>query len=134
MLINYMDAQRFNIQVATVIGGNKRIIRRKDMEPRSRLVERDTSGNGWRVTCTAMEYTDITVEEYTMDNRNKIREMAMDTTGGQVGTNTMDSSKMIWWMERESNKSKANCTQSNTKKTSLSVRVKYRRLLENDLV
>ena len=63
-----MDAQRFNIQVATVIGGNKRIIRRKDMEQLSGLVEADISGNGCRVTCTAMEYADITVEMYTMDN------------------------------------------------------------------
>ena len=73
MPINYMDAQRFNIQMATVIGGRTRIIRRKDMEYMSGQMETDTSGNGCRVTCTAMEYADITVEMYTMDNGNKIR-------------------------------------------------------------
>ena len=134
MLINYMDAQSFNIQVATVIGGNTRIIRTKDMEYLSMLMERDTSGNGCRVSNTAMEYSDITVEEYTMDNGNKIRKMAMDTTGGQMVTNTTDGTKIMIRMERESSKSKANCTQSNTKKGSESARVKYRRLLENDLV
>ena len=44
---------------------------------------------------TAMEYSDITVEVYTMDNGNKITKKAMDTTGGQMVMNTMDSSKMI---------------------------------------
>ena len=68
MLVNYMDAQRFDIQVATVIGGNARIITRKDMEYMSGLMETDTSGNTCRVSNTAMEYTDIAVEMYTMDN------------------------------------------------------------------
>jgi hypothetical protein len=68
MLVNYMDAQRFNIQMATVIGGNTRIITTKDMEQMSMLMERDTSGNGCSVSNTAMEFTDITVEMYTMDN------------------------------------------------------------------
>jgi hypothetical protein len=95
MPINYMDAQSFNIHRDTVIGGNSRIIRHKDMEYLTGLMERDTSGNGCRISNTAMEYTDITVEEYNMDNENKIRKMAMDTSGGQVATNTMDSTKMI---------------------------------------
>jgi hypothetical protein len=112
-------------------------------------METDTSGNGCRVTVTAMEYADGQIgctmtcttmeyavrqmEEYTMDNGNKVREMAMDITGGKMAKNTMESTKMICQTERESNKSKANCTQSNMKKGSLSARVKYRRLLENDL-
>ena len=67
----------------------------KDMEHLSGLVEADTSGNTCRVICTAMEYTDITVEMYTMDEGNKISKMAMDISGGQMGTNTMGSTKMI---------------------------------------
>jgi hypothetical protein len=59
------------------------------------LVETDTSGNGLRVTSKGMEYTDGQMEMYTMDKRNKIRKMAMDTRSGQVATNTMVSSKMI---------------------------------------
>ena len=67
-IINYINAPRFTNQVATVIGGNGRMARRKDMEQRSGLVETDTSGNGCRVTCTGMEYSDGLMEEYTMDN------------------------------------------------------------------
>jgi hypothetical protein len=95
MPINYMDPQRFDIQVATVIGGDTRIITRKDMEQRRGLVEADTSGNGCRISDTAMEYTDGQMEEYTMDNENKIIKMAMHITGRQMATNTMDSLKMI---------------------------------------
>ena len=58
-------------------------------------METDTSGNGCRMTCTAMEYTDGEMEIYTMDSGNKRREMVMDIKGGQVATNTMDSTKMI---------------------------------------
>ena len=49
---------------------------RKDMEHMSMLMETDTSGNSCRVTCTAMEYSDMQMEMYTMDNGNKIRKMA----------------------------------------------------------
>jgi diacylglycerol kinase family enzyme len=68
---------------------------RKDMEHMSMLVGADTSGNGCRVTCTAMEYSDGQMEMYTMDNGNKIRKMVMRTRGGLMATNTMDSTKMI---------------------------------------
>ena len=95
MLMNYMDAQRFDIQVAKVIGGNTRITREKDMEYMSLVMERDTSGNSCRISYTDMEYTDITMEMYTMDNENKIRKMAMDTRSGQVVRNTMVSTKMV---------------------------------------
>ena len=43
--VNYMDAQRLNLQVATSIGGNTTMVRGKDMEHISGLVERDTWGN-----------------------------------------------------------------------------------------
>jgi hypothetical protein len=65
--------------MATVIGGNSKITRKKDMEQMSILVEADTSGNTCRVSDTGMEYTDGQMEMYTMDNLNKIRNMAMDT-------------------------------------------------------
>jgi predicted nucleic acid-binding Zn finger protein len=118
-IINYINAPRFTSQMATVIGGNTRITRKKDMEHLSGLMDADTSGNTCRMTCTGMEYTDITVEEYTMDNGNKIRKMVMDIKGGQVATNTMDNTKMMLRMEKESFKSKASYTTSNTNKTSL---------------
>ncbi len=73
-----MDAQRLNIKVARGIGGNSRMIRRKDMEYGRSLVETDTRGNTCRVTVTGMEYTDILVEVYTMENGNKITNMVMD--------------------------------------------------------
>ena len=81
--------------MATVIGGDSRMATRKDMEQVSGLTDADTSGNGCRISETAMEYTEITVEMYIMDNGNKIRQMAMDNSGGQMVTNTMDSSKMV---------------------------------------
>ena len=80
--INYINASRFTTQVATVIGGNTRLNRKKDMEHLRALMETDTSGNGCRNFLTAMEYSDGQMEVYIMDNRNKIREMVMDTTGG----------------------------------------------------
>jgi hypothetical protein len=45
ILINYMDAQRWNSQMVTVIGGNSRMVKGKDMEQGRWLVEADTSGN-----------------------------------------------------------------------------------------
>ena len=132
-IINYINAPRFTYQVATVIGGNGRITRQKDMEHLRVLMETKSSGNGCRITHTAMEYSDITMEMYTMDNGNKIRKMVMDITDVQMVTNTMVSTKMICQMERESNKSKANYTLSNTNKISLSVRIKYLEVVDYDL-
>ncbi len=63
-----MDEQRLNIQVAEAVGGNSRMVRRKDTEHMSGLMETDTWGNTWRMTNTGMEYTDIQVEVYTKDN------------------------------------------------------------------
>jgi hypothetical protein len=47
--------------------GNSRIARKKDMGHLSMLVETNTSGNGCRISNTAMEYSDGQMEEYTMD-------------------------------------------------------------------
>ena len=117
--INYINAPRFTSQMATVIGGNTRMTREKDMEQLSMLMERDTSGNGCRISNTGMEYSDGQMEEFTMDNGNKIREMAMDIKGGQMATNTMDNSKMVCWTEREFYNLKANCTVGKWNETSL---------------
>jgi hypothetical protein len=61
-----------------VIGENTRMTRGKDMEYMIIIVEADTSGNGFRVTNTAMEYSDGQMERYIMENINRIKEMAMD--------------------------------------------------------
>jgi hypothetical protein len=45
ILINNMGAQRWNTQMARVIGGNARMVKRKDMQHTSGLMETDTSGN-----------------------------------------------------------------------------------------
>jgi hypothetical protein len=45
ILINVMDAQRWKEQCVTVIGGNTRMVTRKDMEQRSGQMETDSSGN-----------------------------------------------------------------------------------------
>ncbi len=63
-----MDAQRLKIQMAEGIGGNSRMIRGKDMEHLSCLMETDTWGNTCRMTNTGMESSEFQVEVYTMDN------------------------------------------------------------------
>jgi hypothetical protein len=72
-----MDLESGNVIMA-VIGENTRITRGKDMEYMIILVERDTSGNGCTMTNTGMEYTDGQMEEYIMDNWNRVIMMAMD--------------------------------------------------------
>jgi hypothetical protein len=62
ILINYKEAQRLNIQVAKVIGGNSMIIKRKDMEHMSGLLVRDTCN----VSETGMKYLKIQVAMYSM--------------------------------------------------------------------
>ena len=64
--------------MVTVIGGNSRMARRKDMEHLSGLVERDTSGSGCRVTCMGMEYADPQMELSIMDSGNRISRMVTD--------------------------------------------------------
>ncbi len=54
--INYMALTSLQMQMVALIGGNARIIRRKDMEHMSGMMEGDTSGSGCRVSNTAMEY------------------------------------------------------------------------------
>jgi hypothetical protein len=55
ILIKNMGAERWKRQVVTVIGGNSRMVREKDMEHGRGLMETDTSGNSWMVSRTGME-------------------------------------------------------------------------------
>ena len=80
--INYMALPRLHMLMVALIGGNSRMVTRKDMEHLSGLTERDTLGSGYRVTCTGMEYTHGQVEMYIKDNGNKIKKMVMDITSG----------------------------------------------------
>jgi hypothetical protein len=45
ILITDMGAERWNGQVVTVIGGNSRMVMKKDMEHSRGLKDTDTSGN-----------------------------------------------------------------------------------------
>jgi hypothetical protein len=100
-LINYMDLERCNMVMA-VIGENTRMARGKDMEYMILMMETDTSGNTCRVNRTGMEYSDGQVEQYIMDNGNRIKEMAMHITEIQMAQNTMDSTRITRHKEKES--------------------------------
>ncbi len=73
------------------------------MEHMTGLEEIDTWGYTCRMTDTGMEYSDFQMEIYTMDNGNKVTNMAMDITGGLMEMNILDSLRMIKCTERESN-------------------------------
>ncbi len=107
------------MKVATLIGGNSRMVTRKDMEHLSGLMERDTLGSGCRMTNTGMEYSDGQLEMYIKDNSNKIKEKVMHITGGQMARSIMESSRMVRCTEREFSKRMASHTESNMKKASL---------------
>jgi hypothetical protein len=130
ILINYMDAQSWNSQVVTVIGGNSRMVMQKDMEQWSGLMEADTSGNGWIISSTGMEYTDGLVETYITESGNRILKMGKDTRGGQVAMSIGESSRMTCYGETESNKKRKFYTMPNTKKISSSAGVKYSEVLQ----
>jgi hypothetical protein len=93
--INYMALSRLHLQEVTLIGGKSRMIRRKDMEHKSGLMETDTLGSGFRMSNTAMEYSDGQMEMYIMDNGNKIILKVMDIKGRQMALSIMDSTRMI---------------------------------------
>jgi len=100
-----------------LIGWNSRIIRRKDMEQKSGLMDTDTLGSTCRMSNTAMEYSHGQMELYTEDNGFKIRKKVMHTKGGQMAMSIMDNTMMIRSTEMESNKRKASYTQLNMNKT-----------------
>jgi hypothetical protein len=100
--INYMGLPSVHFQLVTVIGGNIRMVRGKDMDHITGLVNRDTRGNSSRVRVTGMEYADGQVEQYIMGNSNRIRVMVMAIIGGQMELNTTESSRMMYHGETES--------------------------------
>jgi hypothetical protein len=111
ILINSMDATKLNSQVEIVIGENTKIIKGKDMELMSGLMEKYSSGNTWMIANMGMEYTDMLQGLYIKESGNRIRKMAKDITGGPVAINIGESSKMAWCMEKESNKRTEYCTE-----------------------
>ena len=117
--INYMVLPRLHIMMVALIGGNTRMVKRKDMEHMSGLMETDTLGNSCRVSSTGVEYSDGQVDLYIKDNGNKIKEKVMHIAGGQVGKSIMDSLRMIICTERDSKKRMASYTDSNMKKASV---------------
>ena len=86
-----MAVQRLKIQRAISIGGNSRMIRRKDMEHSRVVMETDTSGNSVMISNTGMEYTDGLMDQYITENTNRVIKMVKDIRGGQVVTNTGES-------------------------------------------
>jgi hypothetical protein len=67
---------------------------------------------------TGMEYTDGLMEQYIMENGNRIIKMAKDISGGQMEMNIGESTRMTCYGERESNNRTEYYTETNTKKTS----------------
>jgi hypothetical protein len=102
--MNYMGLPSVHIQVVTVIGGNVRIITRKDMDHITGLMERDTRGKRSRRRVTGMEYTDGQMEQYIMGNGNRISRMVMAIIGFHLAMNTTESSRMMSCGETDSRK------------------------------
>jgi hypothetical protein len=101
ILINLMAAERRKMLMETVIGGNTRMARQKDMEHTSRRVAADTLGNGCRMSNTGMEYTDGQMEESIMERGNRIKQMATDITRMLKLQNITEPGKMTqdWEMQ-----------------------------------
>ncbi len=108
------------MKMVTFIGGNTRIISRKDMEHMIGLVERDTLGSRCLMSHKVMEYSHGQVELYIKDNGNKIRKKVMDIKGGQMAMSIMDSTRMISSTEKDYSKKAAYYTMLNMNKTRLS--------------
>ena len=64
--------------MVTVIGGNSRMVRQKDMEHGRVLMDLDTSGNTVMMSITGMEYTDGQVEKYITESGKRINTMDKD--------------------------------------------------------
>ncbi len=128
----YMARPSVHIQMATVIGGTLRIATRKDMEQASGLVGRDTRGNTRRGRDTGMEYTHGQVEDCIMENGNRTREMVMAVTGIRMAMKSMESTRMVRNMERESLKRVTNYSESSTTKATLSSKLNSMLHNQND--
>jgi hypothetical protein len=102
ILINYMGLPSVHIQMVAVIGGNIRIITRKDMDHFTGQLDRDTRGNSSRVRIRGMEYTDGQMEQYIMGNKNRERKMVMGIIGIHLAMNTTESTRMVSCGEMES--------------------------------
>ena len=89
-----MGLPSVHFQLVTVIGGNIRIITRKDMDHFTALMEGDTRGNTSRVTVTGTEYKDGQMEMYIMGNTNMIRKMVMAIIGIHLGRKSSESTRM----------------------------------------
>jgi hypothetical protein len=130
ILINYMDAQRRNTQMVTVIGGNSRMVKGKDMEHGRELMETDTSGNTWIIVTTGMEYTDGLVEKYITGSGNRIIKMVKDIKGGQMAMNIGEGTRITRNRETESQKKKVYYTETNTNKACAWAGLKYSEVLD----
>jgi hypothetical protein len=99
MLLNYMELQSLQLKMVTLIGGNTRMMRWKDMEHLSLLMETDTLGNSCRVANTGMEYSDGQMEKYIKDNGHGVIEKVMHTTRFMMAQSIMVRSCMICSLE-----------------------------------
>ena len=108
ILVNYIDAQRSNFQMVTVIGGKLRIIREMDMEQLSGLMEANTLGNTSRESYTGTEYTDGQMEHCITENTNREKAMVMGIIGIKMALNIMESSRMTRCRDMESEKRATN--------------------------
>ncbi len=108
-----------HLKVEPLIGVNTRMVRAKDMEHISMLLEANTLGKLLRMKDTGMEYSNAQMELYIKDNSNRIITKVMHITGMQVAKSIMDSSRMIRSMERELNKRKASYIELNMMKTNV---------------
>ncbi len=68
ILINCMAAERLNVKVARVIGGNTMSIRKKDMGRHPILKEQNTWGNSRMAKDMVMEHIDSLMVEYIAEN------------------------------------------------------------------
>jgi hypothetical protein len=85
-----MASPRLLMQVVRLIWGNTMMIKEKDMEHLSGLMERDTLGSGCNMPKTGTEYKGGQVEIYIKDFGNKIKEKVMHIKDGLVPKNIMD--------------------------------------------
>jgi hypothetical protein len=70
----------------------------------STLTKLVSLGSSSRTSNMVMEYSDHQMEEYIMDNTNKIKEMAMDIRNGQMAKNSMGTLKINYQTETDYSK------------------------------
>jgi hypothetical protein len=92
--MNYMDAQRLNSHLCTVIGGKVRMVRKKDMERLSGLMEANTLGNTIKESDKGTEYTDGQMEECIKENSYRIKAMVMGIIGMKMAMNITENTRM----------------------------------------